>query len=36
LQLGISHDDAGAHVEESGRRFVQDKCIKVEHARLVD
>jgi predicted CoA-binding protein len=36
LQLGISHDDAGARVEESERRFVQDECIKVEHARLVD
>lgn len=36
LQLGISHDDAGARVEESGRQFVQDECIKVEHARLVD
>jgi len=36
LQLGIRHDDAGARVEESGRNFVQDKCIKVEHSRLVD
>ena len=36
LQLGIRHEDAGARVEESGRKFVQDECIKVEHARLVD
>jgi hypothetical protein len=36
LQLGIRHDEAGARVEESGRQFVQDKCMKVEHARLVD
>jgi len=36
LQLGIRHEDAGARVEESGRQFVQDECIKVEHARLAD
>ncbi|NHN40039.1 CoA-binding protein [Halorubellus sp. JP-L1] len=35
LQLGISHDEAGTRVEESGRAFVQDTCIKVEHSRLV-
>jgi predicted CoA-binding protein len=35
LQLGITHDDAGGRIEASGRRFVQDECIKVEHARLV-
>jgi predicted CoA-binding protein len=34
LQLNIRDDEAGARVEESGRRFVQDKCIKVEHQRL--
>jgi predicted CoA-binding protein len=34
LQLGITHDEAGARVESSGRAFVQDKCSKVEHARL--
>lgn len=36
LQLNIRDDEAGARVEESGRAFVQDKCIKVEHGRLVD
>ena len=36
LQLGITNDDAGRRVEESGRNFVQDRCIKVEHSRLVD
>lgn len=35
LQLNIRDDDAGTRVEESGRSFVQDKCIKVEHQRLV-
>ena len=34
LQLGISDDESGRRVEESGRRFVQDRCIKVEHRRL--
>ncbi|WP_254537560.1 CoA-binding protein [Halomarina litorea] len=36
LQLGIRDEEAGERVESSGRRFVQDKCLKVEHARLVD
>ncbi|WP_323677386.1 CoA-binding protein [Halorubellus sp. PRR65] len=36
LQLGITHEDAGRRVEESGRSFVQDRCVKVEHSRLVD
>jgi predicted CoA-binding protein len=35
LQLGITHDEAGQRVEESGRLFVQDRCLKVEHGRLV-
>jgi predicted CoA-binding protein len=35
LQLGITHDEAGQRVEESGRQFVQDRCLKVEHGRLV-
>lgn len=34
LQLGITDDEAGERVRESGRRFVQDRCIKVEHQRL--
>ncbi|MFC7155357.1 CoA-binding protein [Halomarina halobia] len=36
LQLGIRDDEAGERVEESGRRFVQDHCMKVEHGRLMD
>jgi predicted CoA-binding protein len=35
LQLGITDDDAGERVEASGRGFVQDRCMKVEHARLL-
>lgn len=35
LQLDIRHDEAGERVEASGRRFVQDRCLKVEHGRLV-
>ncbi|MDZ7747081.1 MAG: CoA-binding protein [Halobacteriales archaeon] len=34
LQLGIRDDTAGERVTDSGRRFVQDKCLKVEHQRL--
>lgn len=36
LQLGIRNDEAGRRVEESGRLFVQDRCLKTEHGRLVD
>ena len=35
LQLNIRDDEAGERVEASGRRFVQDSCLKVEHDRLV-
>ena len=35
LQLGITHDGAGRCVEEDGRLFVQDRCLKIEHGRLV-
>jgi len=33
-QLGIRDDEAAARVEDSGRRVVQDRCLKVEHGRL--
>jgi len=36
LQLNIRDDAAGERVEASGRRFVQDRCLKVEHGRLAD
>lgn len=35
LQLGIRDDRAGRRVESSGRAFVQDSCMKVEHQRLL-
>ena len=35
LQLGIHDDDAVARAEASGRRVVQDRCMKPEHQRLI-
>ena len=35
LQLGITNDAAGERAEAAGKRFVQDRCLKVEHQRLV-
>jgi len=34
-QLGIRDDEAAARAEEAGKRVVQDRCIKVEHGRLM-
>ncbi|APX98120.1 CoA-binding protein [Natronorubrum daqingense] len=34
-QQGIRDDDAAARVEADGRAVVQDRCMKVEHRRLV-
>jgi predicted CoA-binding protein len=34
-QLGIRDDDAAARAEAAGRRVVQDRCLKVEHQRLM-
>jgi len=34
-QLGIRDDAAAAKAEAAGRRVVQDRCMKVEHQRLV-
>ncbi len=34
LQLGIENDEAARLAEEAGLRFVQDRCLKVEHGRL--
>ena len=36
LQLGITDDDALARAEDAGLRTVQDRCMKVEHQRLVE
>lgn len=35
LQLGITHDEAAARAVDAGLRVVQDRCLKVEHSRLV-
>jgi uncharacterized protein len=35
LQLGIRNDEAHAIAEEAGLRYVEDRCLKVEHARLL-
>ena len=35
LQLGIHDADAVERAEASGKRVVEDRCIKVEHARLL-
>ena len=35
LQLGITSDEAARRVEDAGRLFVQDRCLKVEHRRLL-
>lgn len=35
LQLGIRDDEAAGRAEAAGRRVIQDRCIKVEHQRLL-
>ena len=35
LQLGIRDDEAAARAEKAGRQFVQDRCMKPEHQRLM-
>jgi len=34
LQLGIGNDEAAALAEQKGMLFVQNRCIKIEHARF--
>ncbi|MFB6164625.1 MAG: CoA-binding protein [Haloarculaceae archaeon] len=34
-QLGIVDDEAAARAEDAGLRVVQDRCLKVEHQRLL-
>lgn len=36
LQLDIRHDEAAERAEAAGLRIVQDRCMKVEHGRLID
>ncbi len=33
FQLGLRHDDAAAAAREAGLAVVQDRCLKIEHAR---
>ena len=35
LQLGIRSDEARAIATEAGLRYVEDRCLKVEHSRLL-
>lgn len=35
MQLGIRHEEAAERAETGGKRVVQDKCLKVEHQRLL-
>jgi len=35
LQLGIVHDEAARRAEAAGIEVVQDRCMKVEHERLL-
>jgi predicted CoA-binding protein len=35
LQLGIRNDEARAVAEEAGLAYVEDRCLKVDHARLL-
>jgi uncharacterized protein len=35
LQLGIRSDEARAVAAGAGLRYVEDRCLKVEHARLL-
>ena len=34
LQLGISNNEVGRKVQAAGLTFVQNRCIKIEHARF--
>lgn len=34
LQLGIVNDEAGRLARAAGLEFVQDRCVKIEHARF--
>jgi uncharacterized protein len=34
LQLGVINDEAGRRARAAGLDFVQDRCVKIEHARF--
>jgi predicted CoA-binding protein len=35
FQLGVIHEEAAARARRAGRLVVQDRCLKIEHARLL-
>jgi predicted CoA-binding protein len=35
FQLGITHDEAAGNLARAGIREVQDRCLLVEHRRLL-
>lgn len=35
LQLGIQSDEAAKLAQENGMQFIQNRCIKIEHQRLL-
>ena len=35
-QLGITDPEAGERVEAAGKRYVEDRCLKVEYQRLME
>jgi hypothetical protein len=34
FQLGLRHEEAAARAREAGLQVVQDRCLKIEHARF--
>ncbi len=34
LQLGLRHDEAASRAMDAGLKVVQDRCLKIEHARF--
>ncbi len=34
LQLGVRNDEAGRRAHDAGLTFVQNRCVKIEHARF--
>ncbi len=35
LQLGLAHRESAEKAERAGIRFVQSKCLKIEHSKLI-
>ena len=34
LQLGVRHEEAAQRAEDAGLQVIQNRCVKIEHARL--